>query len=109
MNVRELRKALESLPKTLDDTYTRILCNIDEGRSQYAFKILQWLTYSARPLELEELAEVLVINWEEDPRLDLENRFSEPRDILQICSSLVTLEEQKSSDLYHGNDRSSLD
>ena len=105
MNPRELRKALGSLPKTLDDTYTRILCNIDEERYQYAFKILQWLTYSRRPLKLEELAEVVAINVEEDPRFDPDNKFSEPQDILQICPSLISLEDQKPGDLHNKNNR----
>lgn len=53
----QLRKALHSLPKDLDSTYERILCNIDDSNAAYALKILQWLTFSARPLSLEEVAE----------------------------------------------------
>ena len=98
MNLSGLRKALASLPKTLDDTYTRILCNIDEGHYQYALKILQWLTYSARPLELEELAEVIAIDIEECPRFDPANKLPEPRVILKICSSLVSLETYENMD-----------
>jgi hypothetical protein len=85
-----LRKALASLPKTLDDTYVRILCNIDEEYSKDALRILQWLTCYARPLRLEELVEVIAVDTEGDPRFDVENRLKEPRDILTICSSLVT-------------------
>lgn len=85
-----LRKALRSLPKTLDDTYAQILCNIDEEYSQDAFKILQWLAYSARPLRIEEVAEVIAVEINGNPRFDPENRLPEPRDILTICSSLVT-------------------
>lgn len=85
-----LRKALRSLPKTLDDTYAQILCSIDEEYSQDAFKILQWLAYSARPLRIEEVAEVVAVEIGDDPRFDPENRLPEPRDILTICSSLFT-------------------
>ncbi|KAF4631092.1 hypothetical protein G7Y89_g7033 [Cudoniella acicularis] len=56
-----LRRALNSLPKTLDDTYARILRSIDEEYSQDAFRILQWLAYSARPLRIEEVAEVVAV------------------------------------------------
>jgi len=87
---KELQKALKSLPRTLDDTYARILCNIDEQHSADVFKILQWLVYSTRPMAIEEIAEVVAIDTEEDCRLDLENRLREPHDILTICSSLVT-------------------
>ena len=89
-----LRQALVSLPKTLDDTYARILCNIDKDYNhynRYILKILQWLTFSARPLQLEEIAEIVVIDIDETPRFDPLRRLPEPRDILTICSSLITL------------------
>lgn len=90
LSLHELREALRSLPKTLDDTYARILCSIDEYRSENALKILQWLAYSARPLQIEEVAEVIAVDIECNPRFDSEKRFQEPRDVLTICSSLVT-------------------
>ena len=64
LKVDALRKALKSLPKTLDETYARILQNIDEEYSQDAFRILQWLVYSARPLRIEEVVEVVAIGTE---------------------------------------------
>jgi hypothetical protein len=89
----DLREALKSLPETLDETYGRILDNINKNKrhSKDAFKILQWLAYSARPLRIEEVAEVIAVDIEGDPRFDPENRLREPRDILTICSSLVTI------------------
>ena len=96
VSVRDLRQALESLPKTLDDTYARILLNIDKQYNHYyrhILKIMQWLTFSARPLQLEELAEIVAIDTDETPRFDPERRWPEPRDILMMCSSLVTSTE----------------
>ena len=104
MNLPELRQALRSLPKSLDDTYKRILCDIDESHYQYAFKILQWLTYSARPLRLQEVAEVIAIDHNENPRFDPEIRLPEPQDILTICSSLISL-ELESADLDDNKDK----
>ena len=98
LNLSGLQKVLASLPRTLDDTYTRILCNIEEEYFDYAFKLLQWLTYSARPLRLEEVAETIAIDVKGNPRVNPENRFPEPRDILSICSSLLALESQTSKD-----------
>ncbi len=100
---KELQKALKSLPRTLDDTYARILCNIDEQHSADVFKILQWLVYSTRPMAIEEIAEVVAIDTEGDCRLDLENRLREPHDILAICSSLVTT---TTSTVTEGHERS---
>ena len=82
------------MPKTLDDTYARILCNIDEQFNhcnREVLKILQWLTFSARPLRLEEVAEILAIDVHQTPRFDPERRWPEPRDIIRICSSLITV------------------
>ena len=88
MKVDALRKALKSLPKTLDETYARMLVNIDEEYSKDVFRIFQWLVYSARPLRIEEVAEVVAIDIDES-RFNPENRLLEPRDLLIICSSLV--------------------
>lgn len=89
-----LRQALKSLPKTLDDTYARILCNIDDHYNHYnrqILKILQWLTFSLRPLELKEIAEVFAIEVDQTPRFDPQRRMPEPRDMLTMCSSLITV------------------
>ena len=111
-SVRHLRQALASLPETLDDTYARILLNIDKQHNHYyreVLKLLQWLTFSTQPLRLEELAEIVAIDIDETPRFDPERRWPEPQDILMICSSLVTLTtdyndatDEESSSLYSG-------
>lgn len=105
MKQGRLRTALKSLPKSLDETYDRILCSIDEEYSADAFKILQWLAHSTRPLDLAEVAEVVSVEFDNDPRFDPENRLREPRDILTICSSLVTTVTLPPSDedghIYH--------
>ncbi|MCJ1387629.1 hypothetical protein MMC18_000472 [Xylographa bjoerkii] len=95
-----LRNALKSLPRTLDDTYARILCNIDEQYNEDAFKILQWLACSVRPLTIEEVAEVLAVNTEGYPRVDPDHRLRDPRDVLIICSSLVTIVASTAYDRY---------
>ena len=103
-----LRQTLASLPKTLDDTYARILCNIDKRYNFYnrhILKILQWLAFSVRPLQLEELAEIFAIDVDETPRFDPQRRLFEPRDILTICSSLITL----TNDLHMVSDEESDD
>jgi hypothetical protein len=104
LNPPSLRKALDSLPKTLDETYERILCNIDEEEyGEYALKILQWLACSERPLQLEEVAELVTIDIKKSPQFDPGRRFPDPRDILLICSSLVTWTTEL-SDNPHGKD-----
>lgn len=89
----QLQERLKSLPKTLDDMYARMLCRIPEEHEQTAVKILQWLTYSTRQLSADEVAEVLCVDVDDDPRFDPERRFPDPRDILEICPSLVIATE----------------
>ena len=93
-SVYDVREALASLPEDLDKTYDRILENINKKHHQVALNILQWLTYSARPLRLEEVVEVIAIDLEDTPRFNPQKRYREPRDIWMICSSLISLQEE---------------
>jgi hypothetical protein len=86
-----LRKSLASLPLTLDQTYDRILSSISEERSDYAMRILQWLTFSARLLSVEEIAEVVAIDVAREPAFDPNEVSEDPLEALEICSSLVTI------------------
>jgi hypothetical protein len=89
-----LRKALKSLPNTLDETYERILTNIDESYVSDVQKILRFLTFSPRLLSLTQLVEVLAVDLDgEEPQFDPENRIPEQKDIVAMCSSLVTTSE----------------
>ncbi|ORY08455.1 heterokaryon incompatibility protein-domain-containing protein, partial [Clohesyomyces aquaticus] len=90
-----LHKSLRTLPPTLDKTYDRILCAISEKHAEYAMRILQWLTFSARPLSVEEVAEVVAIDVERDPAFDRDEVLEDPLDALKICSSLVTITTNK--------------
>jgi hypothetical protein len=90
-NRAKLRKSLASLPRTLDQTYDRILTAISEEYAEYAMRILQWLTFSARPLSVEEVAEVVAIDVARDPAFDCDEVLEDPLEALNICSSLVTI------------------
>ena len=94
-----LRKALVTLPMTLDDTYVRILCSIKDEYQSYAFKILQWLAFSVRPLLIEEAVDIIAVDEEPNGKFDPDNRLPDPRDILTICSSLVIITARERADL----------
>lgn len=88
----KVRQALKQLPKTLDETYERILRTIDEGQNaDEAVKILIWLTYSERPLTAAEVLEVTGIVTGDNPRFDEEELLQDPNDILHVCSSIVSV------------------
>jgi len=89
----------------LNETYARILTNIDEDYRRDALKILQWLTYSAWPLQLEEVAKVVVVDVDESSRFDPEKRYLESRDIWTTCSSLISLQGEILEDAHKGNTR----
>ncbi|KAH9025556.1 hypothetical protein EDB84DRAFT_369073 [Lactarius hengduanensis] len=51
----DVRGVLEQLPKTLDETYERVLKDIDENNREHARRLLHCLAVSVRPLRVEEL------------------------------------------------------
>ena len=59
-----LRATLQTLPKSLDETYSRILTKISEEDCQDALYILQWLSFSFRPVSntVSNLATVEIYN-----------------------------------------------
>ena len=80
-----VKNRLKSLPKDLDETYDRIISKISEDDRDYAVRVLQCLTFAARPMTLEEVGEVVAVNFSAEEGLD--NALV----ILDMCSSLVTL------------------
>lgn len=88
-SLNKLRRALNSLPITLDETYERILCNIDPIFKVEALHVLQWLVYAMRPLTLVEVAELVAFDVEHEPRFDPTNRFADIEEVLDLCSSLT--------------------
>ncbi|KAF8521042.1 hypothetical protein JB92DRAFT_2677432, partial [Gautieria morchelliformis] len=99
----ELKKALTSLPKTLYETYDRILLDIDEGNRDYALKLLQWLAFSVDKVSLREAVEVLatIPDGKNGPLFDPDRRFDDPRDILTLCSSLITITDLDELPYYY--------
>ena len=89
---RDLEDQLEDLPHDLDEVYDRIISGIDKKYHEDALKILQWLSFSARPLKLTEVAQVVGVVPDTDQGLRFEPSriLTNPRSVLTICSSLVT-------------------
>ena len=57
---------LNDLPKSLDETYSHTLLGIDEEKREYARRLFQCLMVSIRPLRVEEFAEILAIQFDEE-------------------------------------------
>jgi hypothetical protein len=85
-----VRKTLSQLPKTLDETYNRILKCVPSEYRREVRCALHLLVISCRPLTLYEVAEAVAVGYEDD-KFDVENRLRDPHDILEMCSSLVSV------------------
>ena len=89
-----LRHTLEELPKSLDETYKRILNEINNANRVHAYRLLQCLAVALRPLRVEELAEVLAFDLTTSgiPKLNTDWRLEDQEEaVLSACSSLVSV------------------
>jgi hypothetical protein len=79
----------------LDETYARILNEIKTPNRDYAYRLLQCLVAAIRPLRMEELAEVLAIDFNhEGGVMKLNPRWrweDQEQALLSSCPSLITI------------------
>ncbi|KAH9037373.1 hypothetical protein EDB83DRAFT_2228604 [Lactarius deliciosus] len=92
-----LRQFLNELPETLDETYERILRGNNKAQMDNAHRLLHCLAVAVRPLRVEELAELLVFDFEASslggiPTLKEDWRWDDQEEaVLSTCSSLITI------------------
>ena len=90
-----VRRILAELPESLDDTYERILHEIPKSNRVHAHRLLQCLTVAVRPLRVEELAEVLAVEFDTTegiPKLSENLRWEDQEQaVLSACSSLIAV------------------
>ena len=89
-------RCLDTLPRTLDETYERILINIDPDFVAEAKRILTLLCFSLHPMTFVELRDGIAMDIGETPRLDITKRFQDENDILKICPGLVDIHSESS-------------
>lgn len=85
----EIRSALATLPKGLEEVYSRCLDRIT-FRDSYAPQVLKWVSFATRPLHIEELREAVSFGlestrWNEEakPQKDV---------LLGCCANLVIVD-----------------
>ncbi|KAI7479392.1 hypothetical protein KC357_g4217 [Hortaea werneckii] len=88
-----IEDVLRTLPKTLDETYDRILCAIEERYRPEALTLLRWITYSTTPLTLGQLAEAAIIDPSGEGTVDVDNR-GDIEDSVDILSGLILVYEE---------------
>jgi ankyrin repeat protein len=89
-----VRRVIEELPESLDETYERILKGITKTNKEYAYRLLQCLAVAARPLRVEDLADILIVDFKAGgvPTLNADWRWEDQEEaVLSACSSLVTV------------------
>jgi ankyrin repeat protein len=92
-----VRHILDELPETLDETYERVLKDIKKVNREHAIRLLHCLTVAIRPLRVDELAEVLAIDFDAArrdgiPKLNPNWRWADQHQaVLSTCSSLITV------------------
>ena len=85
---------MDELPETLDETYKRTLLGIEKEKREFAHRLFQCLTVAVRPLQVEELAEVLAIRFDAGqlPRYHVDWRLEDAQEaVLSACSSLIAV------------------
>ena len=96
-----LRRQLNELPRSLDETYERVLKEIEStNQGRHARRLLQCLAVAIRPLRVEELAEVLAFDSDsvegDIPMFRPEWRWEDQeKAVLSACSSLVAIVDGK--------------
>ena len=92
-----VRRTLDELPESLDETYERVLKEIKKPNRDHALRVLRCLVVAIRPLQVEELAEVLAVNFDDDegiPKLNPRWRWDDQEQaLLSSCSSLIAIVE----------------
>ena len=90
-----VHRTLDDLPESLDETYERVLREIRKPNRDHARRLLQCLVGAIRPLGVEELAEIVAIDFgdaEGIPKLKLNWRWEDQEQaVLTSCSSLIAI------------------
>jgi hypothetical protein len=84
-----LHHTLDSLPKTLDDTYRRILDKVHECNQPFVQHILQCVCFFFRPIFVEEVGHIYRIGDCRKPPFDCEDALFHPKDAVDLCSGLL--------------------
>lgn len=104
-NDKAIRAALLNLPKTLQETYIRILQRVEDDYpddTETVRKILCWLVRGIRKPTLDELAEAVAVDPESDDAfMDFDAVDNDPEDILAQLGGLVTVSSDRVITLAH--------
>ena len=84
-----LEHLLNSLPRSLDETYERMLCSIDDFLIEDARRILTLLCFTPRALTVQELIDAIAVEINDSPRLNYKRRLQDFHSIREICGGFI--------------------
>ena len=92
----DLNRFFNESPKALDTTYELVLKGINEVQRDSAHRLLQYLTAAARPLRVEEIAELLEFDFRAsssggDPKSENWRWDDHEEAVLSTCSGLTAI------------------
>jgi len=101
---QDVNTVLLTLPRTLEETYDRILDSISDNYKSDVRAVLQWLAFSERPMRLEEVAEIVAFDVPH-AAFNVNKRLLNPLEVLTMCSSLLVANETYDYDYDSGHGR----
>jgi hypothetical protein len=96
LRTTDVRKALEILPKRVDDTYREAMERIErqaDNRRDLAKRVLMWISSAFCKLTIQELQHALAVE-PHMTRLDPEDIFK-LEIIISVCAGLVVIDEER--------------
>jgi ankyrin repeat protein len=102
---QNVRRVLTDLPSSLDETYERMLRDIAKVNPDQAYRLLQCVALATRPLHVDELAEVLALDFdgakEGIPELNKDWRWDDQQQgVISTCSSLIVVVDHDHDDSF---------
>ena len=95
-----IRKALNELPISLDDTYERMLQGIPREKFEHASRLFQCMVAAIRPLFVEELGELFAIEFGPNNTPNLVEGWrpeNAEEAVLSTCSTFITIVDGRDS------------
>ena len=89
-----IRKALQDLPKSLPETFSRILNDARQYGPTHQIRLLKILVAALRPLTTEEIREAMSVSYL-DTRWDASKLINNVHAVLACCGSLLFIDEEE--------------
>jgi ankyrin repeat protein len=102
LTIREIENALGSLPQGINDTYDQVMERIEKlsvNRRRAVKRLLQWVSYSKRPLTLEELEHAIAVS--RGTRELLTDHIISAKVLTSLSAGIVIVDENERVRLTH--------